>query len=301
MQKHLIVICGPTGVGKTSVAINVANALKSVIISCDSRQIYREMKIGTSVPGKKELEQVPHFFIHTRSIDEYYNASMFEQEVNIFLEQYFENSNTAIMEGGSGLYIDAVCKGIDELPAIDGKIREKWHNTYVNEGIDTLKEKLETIDPEYYNRVDKNNPKRLQKAIEVYEMTGEKYSSFLKNNNKYRPYNILKIGINTDRQKLYNQINERVDRMIEQGLIEEARSLYTKRHLSPLNTVGYKELFDYFDNKLSLPKAIEKIKDHSRAYARRQITWFRRDNSIKWFEPDQLQTILDYIKIQTGL
>lgn len=296
LTKYLIVLCGPTGIGKTRVAIGLARHLKCEIISADSRQLFKEMCIGTAVPKEEELHIVPHYFIQSHSIHQYYNASMYEVEVLHFLEKYFERNNTIIMVGGSGLYIDAVCRGIDDLPTIDQEVREKWATLFKKEGIDSLKQKLQEVDPEYLSGVDQNNPKRLLKAIEVHEMTGKPYSSFLKHEAKTRPFNILKIGLDTQRDRLYKQINERVDRIISQGLVAEAKNLFSCRHLSPLNTVGYKELFAHFDGETTLEATIEKIKDHTRAYARRQLTWFRRDKDIRWFEPDEIRGIRDYIE-----
>jgi tRNA dimethylallyltransferase len=296
LTKHLIVLCGPTGIGKSSVAINLAKDLKCDIISADSRQLFNEMSIGTAVPSKKELLTIPHHFIRSHSIHQYYNASIFEVEVLYFLDKYYKKNNTIIMVGGSGLYINAVCKGIDDLPTIDQKIREKWAIYFKEKGIDFLRQKVQEIDPEYLSETDQNNPKRLLKAIEVYEMTGKPYSSFLRYETKSRPFNIVKIGLNTQRERLYEQINQRVERMISDGLIEEAKTLIRYRHLTPLNTVGYKELFAFFDGEMTLEAAIEKIKDHTRAYARRQLTWFHRDKEIHWFEPENMPAIKSYIE-----
>jgi tRNA dimethylallyltransferase len=292
---HLIVLCGPTGIGKTRAAIALATQLQCDIISADSRQLYKEMSIGTAVTSTKELQLVPHHFIQSLSIHDYFNASKFETEVLAFLENYFASKKIALMVGGSGLYIDAVCKGIDDLPAIDPKVREKWAALFIENGIDFLRRKVTEIDPEYIGQADANNPKRLLKAIEVYEMTGRPYSSFLKHDKKSRPFNTIKIGLDTNRKQLYDQINLRVDKMIDDGLINEAKELYPFRHLTPLNTVGYKELFAYFDGKLKLDEAINQVKNHTRAYARRQLTWFRRDKEIHWFEPEDLGGMMRHI------
>lgn len=296
MQPYLIVICGPTGIGKTKVAIEIASYFKTSIISADSRQIFKEMSIGTAVPTGQELNTVPHYFVKSRSIHEPYNASLYEVDVIKFLDGYFRENKMIIMVGGSGMYIDTICNGIDDLPTIDNNIREKWFRVLNDQGIAALQEKVREVDPDYYAHVDINNPKRLQKAIEVFEMTGKPYSSFLTRSKKERPFKIIKIALNTEREKLYNRINQRVDKMIENGLTDEARTLYHYRNLLPLKTVGYSELFDYFDNKMSLDEAITKIKDHSRAYARRQITWFRRDKETVWFEPFDIENIKQYIK-----
>ncbi len=294
--KSLIVLCGPTGIGKTQVAIELAKYLGCDIISADSRQLFREMHIGTAVPSNEELSAVPHHFVRSHSIHQYYNASMFEQEVLEFLDRYFSKNNIIIMAGGSGLYIDAVCRGIDDLPTIDRNIRDQWAAVFNEKGIEFLHQKLYEIDPEYFDVVDRNNPKRLLKAIEVYEMTGRRYSSFLKNEPKKRPFTILKLGLDIKRSQLYLQINQRVDRMIREGLVDEAKALYPYINLTPLNTVGYKELFAYFDGLITLEEAIIKIKDHTRAYARRQLTWFKRDKEIKWFEPSDIELMIHYIE-----
>jgi tRNA dimethylallyltransferase len=298
MQPYLIIICGPTGIGKTGIGVELAKLFSSVIISADSRQIFKEMSIGTAVPSNKELSSVPHHFIKTRSIHEAYNASMYEIEVNNFLNEYFKNNQIAFMVGGSGMYIDAVCNGIDDLPAIDKAIREKWHAIYIEKGLEYLQNKVNETDPEYFQRVDKNNPKRLQKALEIYEITGKPYSSFLTRKIKKRTFSILKIALNTNRDELYNRINLRVDKMMNSGLLEEVKSLYPYKHLSQLNTVGYRELFEYMDGKLSYEDAVAQIRNHSRAYARRQITWFRKDKSIKWFQPEDIGLIKQYIEEQ---
>jgi tRNA dimethylallyltransferase len=300
MQKLLVVICGPTGIGKTRVAIDVAKHFNSEIISADSRQVYKEMSIGTAVPSPDELNMVHHHFIHSHSIHQYYNASMFELEVLHFLEYYYQGHNQALMVGGSGLYIDAVCKGIDYLPAILPEVREKWKSIYNTQGIDFLQKKVEEVDPDYFQQVDKNNPKRLLKALEVYEMTGRAYSSFLTKSQKKRFFKTCKIGLNTDRETLYRAINKRVDGMMHAGLVDEANQLFEYRQLTQLKTVGYKELFAHFEGTLSLEEAVEQIKNHTRAYARRQLTWFRNDEEITWFEPDDTEKILRFIEKETG-
>jgi tRNA dimethylallyltransferase len=299
MQPYLIVICGPTGIGKTPVAIEIASFLHTVVISADSRQVFREMKIGTAAPNENELTSISHYFVHSRSIHEPYNASIYESEVTGFLSEHFKENSIALMVGGSGLYIDAVCNGIDDLPTINKDLRDKWHAIYDEQGIGILQSKVKEIDPVYFSQVDQNNPKRLQKAIEVYEMTGQPYSSFLTKEKKIRSFQILKIALNTNREDLYNRINQRVDKMVENGLLNEARDLYPFRNLTPLKTVGYSELFDYFDGKMSQDEAVVKIKDHTRAYARRQITWFRRDKDIIWFEPENINGIIRYIQQKT--
>jgi tRNA dimethylallyltransferase len=296
MQKHLIILCGPTGIGKTKVAIEVAKYLSCEIISADSRQVFKEMQIGTAVPSPTELETIRHHFIQSHSIHQYYNASMYEEEVIAFLTRYFEYNSKVLLAGGSGLYIDAVYKGIDELPTILSEIRVKWKNLYSVKGLKFIQEKVKKIDPDYFDKVDINNPKRLLKAIEVHEMTGKPYSSFLVKENKERTFHSLKIGLNTDRKFLYEKINQRVDAMMKAGLLEEARKLHPFKQLTPLKTVGYKELFAHFEGQLTLEEAVTQIKNHSRAYARRQLTWFRRDNNIEWFEPEDIHQIISFIE-----
>lgn len=295
MSKNLIVILGPTGIGKTDLSIDIAKELNTCIISSDSRQVYKELKIGTAVPSDKQLHEVKHYFIANKSIYDYYNASQFEFEVINLLDELYKTTNNVLLVGGSGMYIDAVCNGIDDLPTIDKEVRQNLLNRLNNEGIDSLRTELHKIDPEYYLKADVKNPKRILKALEVFIMTGKPYSSFLKNNKKQRSFNIIKIGLNIDRQKLYERINSRVDIMIENGLVDEAHKFYKGRSLNALNTVGYKELFEYFENKITLDTAIELIKRDSRHYAKRQISWFNRDKSIRWFYPSEKKEIIDFI------
>ncbi|MGM0530288.1 MAG: tRNA (adenosine(37)-N6)-dimethylallyltransferase MiaA [Bacteroidota bacterium] len=292
----LIVIIGPTAVGKTDLCITLAQNLNTGIISADSRQIYREMKIGTARPEDKALKMAKHYFIGTKSIHEYYTAGMFELEVLDLLHEHFKEKDAMIMTGGSGLYINAVCNGIDALPKADPEIREKLAKQYKEEGIEGIRYQLKLLDPESYHNIDLKNPKRILKALEVTLTTGKPYSSFLTRKKKSRPFNILKIGLKRDRNELYERINKRVDQMIEQGLIEEARELHPHKHLNPLNTVGYKELFDYFEGTISLEEAIRRIKRNTRRYAKRQLTWFARDKEIEWFDPGEKDKILHYIR-----
>lgn len=299
MVKTLIVICGPTGVGKTDLAIDVAQELKTEIISADSRQIYKEMTIGTAVPGHEQLKMAPHHFIQNKTIHEYYNASNYEFEVIALLGKLFKKYNQVILVGGSGLYIDAVCYGIDDLPTIDAEIRENLINRFDNEGIESLRKELKVIDPEYYNKVDLKNPKRILKALEVYLMTGKPYSSFLKMQKKTRNFSILKIGLNMDRNKLYSRINERVDKMFIEGLEAEAKNLYQYKNNIALKTVGYRELFEYFENKTDLKTTIDLIKRNTRHYARKQITWFNKYKDLTWFSPDEGNDIINYILNET--
>lgn len=296
MDKYLVIILGPTGVGKTSMAIQVAKHFETEIISADSRQIYKETRIGTAVPSEKELNEVVHHQIATKSVKDYYNASMFEQEVLEIAEQLFKEYNIIVMVGGSGLYIDAVCKGIDELPDVDLELRNELTKELNENGIESIRAKLKKIDPEYYEKVDLRNPKRILKALEISIMTGKPYSSQLTNPKKERPFKTIKIGLNMDREKLYERINKRVDVMVNKGLEKEARDLYPLREWNALNTVGYKEFFDCFENHHSKNEAIELVKRNTRRYARRQLTWFRRDGEIKWFEPDEPDAVIREIE-----
>jgi tRNA dimethylallyltransferase len=294
-KKTLIVLTGPTAIGKTSIAIELALKLKTEIISCDSRQIYRELNIGVAKPSEHDLSIVKHHFIGTQSIFDYYNASMFEFAVLDLLDELFKKNDAVIMSGGSGLYIDAVCKGIDDLPTIDHEVRKNILDRYANEGIEPLRQELLKIDPQFCQTADIINPKRIFKALEVFYMTGKPYSFFLTRSVKERNFNIVKIALNRDRQELYDIIDKRVDKMIEAGLENEARQLYPNKSLNALNTVGYKELFDYFDGKHSLEFAIELIKRNSRRYAKRQLTWFNRDKDYQWFHLDEKEKIWQYI------
>lgn len=296
MKKTLIVIPGPTAVGKTSVAIEIAKSLKADIISADSRQFYRELKIGVAAPTNAELAQVPHHFIGNLSITDYYNVSKYENEVIQFLDTYFINHEIAILTGGSGLYIDAVCKGISELPDPNEILRMQLKETLDKDGLEPLKEQLQKLDPEYYQLVDKKNPNRILRALEVCLATGRTFTSLRDNPDKKRNFNILKIGLRRPRIELFNRIETRVDEMISQGLIEEVKGLMDFKNLNSLNTVGYKEMFKYLDDEWPLHLAIEKIKTNTRRYAKRQITWFNRDHSIHWFYPEEMENILRLIR-----
>ena len=296
MTKTLLVIVGPTGIGKTEISIKIAQYYQTEIISADSRQIYKELQIGTATPNSQQLHTVKHSFVKTHSIYNYYNASMFESDVLDKIKILFKQYNIVVMTGGSMLYIDAVCNGIDDLPPIDQQIRKEIIKRYENEGLENFRIELKKIDPEYYAIADLKNHKRILHALEIFYMTGKKYSSFRTSIKKERDFNIIKIGLNTERSILHDRINQRVDQMIREGLVEEARTVYPFRQLNSLNTVGYKELFDYFDHKIDLNQAIELIKRNSRRYARRQLTWFRKDKDIKWFDPSQQEEIFNYIK-----
>lgn len=263
------------------------------VINADSRQIYRELKIGTAAPTDEQLRQVPHLFVGTKSIDDYYNASMYEQEVLACLEA--QPSGISLLSGGSMMYIDAVCNGIDDIPTVRDDIREEMKRRYKEEGLEALCEELKQLDPEHYAIVDRQNYRRVIHALEICHQTGKTYTSFRTQQKKERPFRIIKIGLNRDREELYNRINQRVDQMMEDGLLDEVKELVDKRQTNALNTVGYKELFDYLDGRWPLDEAIERIKGNTRRYARKQLTWFKRDENMRWFHPDDIQDILNYI------
>jgi len=294
-KKNLIVIAGPTAIGKTSLSIKLAKKLKTEIISCDSRQFYKELSIGTAVPSEDELKKIQHHFIQNLSIKEGYNIGEFEKDAILKIESLFKKYNNVILVGGSGLYIDAVCKGIDILPDISKKIRENLNIQYKKNGLAWLQNEVKELDPEYFEYVDTKNPQRLMRSLETYTASGKKISSLHKKKDKKRDFNIIKIGLKIDRELLYRKINSRVDKMISDGLIEEAKSLIKYRHYNALNTVGYKELFDFLDGNSNLETAIEKIKQNTRRLAKRQITWFKRDKSINWFTIDEYQEIVKTI------
>mgnify|MGYP005838256609 CR=1 FL=1 len=295
MHNLLIVILGPTGIGKSDIAVKLARQLETEIISADSRQFYREMSVGTAVPPEKDLEKVKHHFIRHISAESYYSASRFEEDAISLLTRLFRSHKSIIMAGGSGLYIDAVCGTIDEIPEVDPQVRMHYIDRYEKEGIDPLRTELKILDPEYYASTDIRNYKRILRALEIYGSTGKPYSSYLVNKGKQRDFDIVKAGLKMEREELYRRIDTRVDRMMQSGLEQEARSLYHLRHLNALNTVGYKELFNYFDGDISIEKAVELIKRNSRRYAKRQITWWARDKSIKWFDADNMEGILQYL------
>ncbi|MCD4746049.1 MAG: tRNA (adenosine(37)-N6)-dimethylallyltransferase MiaA [Bacteroidales bacterium] len=295
-HKLFIAIVGPTAIGKTAISIELAKEFETEIISADSRQFYKQLKIGSATPTTKELNTVKHHFIGNLSVTDYYNVSKFETEVIDFLNIFFSKNKYAIMVGGSGLYINAVCYGIDELPDVDETLREHLKSIYKTSGIEPLQKQLKKLDPEYYSIVDLPNHKRLMRALEVCIITGKTYTSFRNKTPKKRNFRIIKIGLNRERTELFDIINKRVDKMIEQGLIDEVKNLYQFKNRNALNTVGYKEIFDYLDNKIKLEKAIENIKTNTRRYAKRQLTWFKKDKSIHWFHPDDKEKIIDFIK-----
>ena len=294
MKNFLIVLLGPTGVGKTDVSINLATHFHCEIISSDSRQFYKEMTIGTAVPDKVQLEKVKHHFIRFISVQDYYSSSLFERDVLNILPQLFEKNKVTIMSGGSGMYIDAVCSGIDDIPDIDPAVREKFQKRYSEEGIGELRMALKLLDPEHYAIVDLKNYKRIIRALEICESTGRPYSSFLKKQKRIREFSIIKIGLMRPRDELYTRINKRVDEMIETGLEEEVNSLYNFRNLNALKCVGYREFFDVIDGKITRDKAIELIKRNSRRYAKRQLTWWAKDKDIRWFQPERMEEIINY-------
>ena len=294
-DKTLIVITGPTAVGKTRLCLDIARHFDIPIINADSRQIYREISIGTARPTAEEMHQVKHYFVGTLGLEDYYSASLFEQQVLELLETLFKEHDHALMAGGSMMYIDAVCDGIDDIPTIDNETRATMKRRLQEEGLPRLCEELKRLDPEYYEIVDRQNPKRVVHALEICRMTGRTYTSFRKREKKERPFRIVKIGLNREREELYNRINARVDRMMQQGLLKEASEMYPHRDLNALNTVGYKELFDYFDGRWTLEEAVERIKGNTRRYARKQLTWYKKDPQIRWFHPEQEQDIINYI------
>lgn len=286
---------GPTAVGKSGIAVRVAERLYTEIISADSRQVYQELRIGTAVPEPLLLESVPHHLLQHRSVKDYYNASMFEAEALGVLDEIFRRKDTAVIAGGSGLYIQAITEGIDDIPAVDPRIREQLQIKLREEGLESLRFELRKLDPVSYKTLDLKNPNRILKALEISVMTGRPYSSFLGKDKKKRDFHMLKIGLHMDRDALYKRINQRVDDMMEAGLVEEAGGLLSMRDENALKTVGYKEIFDYLDGKTSLEEAVSLIKRNTRHYARRQMTWFRRDKDIAWFHPGQFDEIMGYI------
>lgn len=298
-MKTLFVIVGPTGVGKTSLCLKIAEHLNTVIINADSRQIFKEIPIGTAAPTKEERKRIRHFFVGNLHINEYYNASMYENSVLKLLNILFKYKENVILSGGSMMYIDAVCKGIDDIPSVDNIIRNRLQERFNNEGLVSISKELEKLDPEYYNIVDRKNHKRIIHALEICLSTGKTYTSFRQNTPKDRPFKIVKIGLNRERQELYDRIDTRVEQMVNEGLIQEALNVYKYKELNALNTVGYKEMFEYLDGVSTLENTIFRIKCNTHKYCRKQITWFKRDSNIRWFSPDNVEEIINYINTFT--
>jgi tRNA dimethylallyltransferase len=296
LMNTLVVLIGPTAVGKTETSLAIAGHFGCPVISSDSRQMYRGMEIGTAMPTKEELARCRHHFVgHIRPGD-YYSAAKYEADVMELLEREFQEHPVMLMSGGSMMYIDAVCNGIDDIPTVDDETRAMVLAKYENEGLEQLAAELRILDPEYYNEADIKNPKRVMHALEICYMTGKTYSSFRKREKKQRPFDIIKVGLQRDREELYDRINRRVDMMIEQGLVDEVKNFAHLKHHNSLNTVGYKEIFKYLDGEWTLPFAIEKIKQNTRIYSRKQITWYRKDEEITWFHPDDINGIIEHIE-----
>jgi tRNA dimethylallyltransferase len=295
MKKKLIVIVGPTAIGKTTVAIEIANHFHTEIISADSRQFYKELKIGTAKPGKKELKEATHHLINSISIEHSYNVGQFETDALACLDKIFSKHDVAVMVGGSGLFVNAVCHGMDELPDSDPALRNELKTLFNDKGIIALQKKLSILDPEYYEIVDRSNTHRLIRAIEVCLLTGMKYSDLRKKEKKQRNFSVIKIGLDDDRENVYQRINDRVDAMVKNGLIDEAKTFYAKRHLNALQTIGYKESFEFIEKKISLKEAVDLLKRNTRRYAKRQLTWFRKDTEITWFKPGEQKKIIQFI------
>ena len=291
----LLVVIGPPGVGKTELCLTLAQHFLIPIINADSRQIYKELPIGTAAPTAEQQQRVKHFFVGNHPIQDYYSASMYEEDVLTLLDRLFQEHPIALLSGGSMMYIDAVCKGIDDIPTVDERTRAKMKERLAQEGLPALVQELQRLDPEYWEIVDKNNPRRVVHALEICHMTGKTYTSFRTNSTKKRPFRIIKIGLNRPREELYERINARVLKMMSCGMEEEARKVYPYKGLNALNTVGYKELFDYFDGKITREEAIYKIQSNTRRYCRKQLTWFKKDNQVRWFHPDNIEEIINYI------
>lgn len=299
MSKKLIVIVGPTGVGKTELCLQIAEHLNITIVNADSRQIFSEIPIGTAAPTPEQQQRVKHYFVGNHHLEDYYSASLFEEDVmQLLTDNLFNTSDVALMSGGSMMYIDAVCNGIDDIPTIDDNTREWMKQRLETEGLPRLVEELKLLDPEHWKIVDRNNPRRVVHALEICHMTGKTYTSFRQNAKKQRPFDIIKIGLNRDREELYNRINARVLQMFDEGLVDEALAVYDKRGLNSLNTVGYKETFEYLDGLITIDQCIFNIQSNSRRYCRKQQTWFKRDKNIMWFHPDNIKEIINYIDNQ---
>lgn len=296
-MKTLIVLSGPTGIGKTETGLQIAEYFDAPIVSSDSRQMYRELKIGTAAPSEKELARVTHYFIGTHSIHDFYNAGQYELDVIKLLEKdLFHKHNVVLLVGGSMMYIDAVCNGIDNIPTVDEETRRYWKQIYAEHGLEFIQKKLKELDPKHYEKVDKNNYKRILHALEICDISGKAYSDLLTGEKKERSFTILKIALNCPREELYERIDKRVDKMLDEGLLEEAKRYYPYKELNTLNTVGYKELYEYFDGKISLEEAVRLIKRNSRHYAKKQLSWFRRDKEIHWFRSQENEEIINFIQ-----
>ena len=299
MSKKLIVIVGPTGVGKTELCLQIAEHLNIPIVNADSRQIFSEIPIGTAAPTPEQQQRVKHYFVGNHHLEDYYSASLFEEDVmQLLTDNLFNTSDVALMSGGSMMYIDAVCNGIDDIPTIDDNTREWMKQRLETEGLPRLVEELKLLDPEHWKIVDRNNPRRVVHALEICHMTGKTYTSFRQNAKKQRPFDIIKIGLNRDREELYNRINARVLQMFDEGLVDEALAVYDKRGLNSLNTVGYKETFEYLDGLITIDQCIFNIQSNSRRYCRKQQTWFKRDKNIMWFHPDNIKESINDIGYQ---
>ena len=292
-EKTLIVVTGPTGVGKTEATLRLAEHFGVPVINADSRQIFSEIPIGTAAPTAAQQARVRHYFVGNHHLEDYYSASLFEEDVLKIINE--TSSKVSLLSGGSMMYIDAVCKGIDDIPTIHPEVRQEMMQLLESEGLEKMCELLHEWDPEHWAVVDRNNPRRVIHALEICKQTGRTYTSFRSNTIKERPFNIIKIGLNRDRDTLYQRINQRVLQMIDDGMIEEAQRVYPKRMLNSLNTVGYKELFEYLDGLTTLDEAIFKIQSNTRRYARKQLTWYKRDTEMTWFSPDNIEEILNYL------
>ena len=297
-NKYLIVVAGPTAVGKTDLCLNLAKKFDTEIISSDSRQFFKETILGTAKPSDLQLSEVPHHFINTLSIYDNYDVKLFEEDALNLMQIIFQKHNIIIMTGGSGLYIDAICNGFDDMPQIGSEIRQKIIKEYELKGLAFLQEKVKLLDPEYFALVDQNNPQRLMRALEVCRATGKPFSTFRNKKKVDRPFTIIKIGLERERDELYRRIDLRMDLMIQEGLFDEAVSLYPYKHLNALQTVGYSEIFGFLEGKYDREEAIRLLKRNSRRYAKRQLTWFRRDPEMTWFHPDQLDEVLEFISNQ---
>lgn len=298
-MKTLVVVIGPTGVGKTELCLRVAEHYGTPIVNADSRQIFAELPIGTAAPTKEQQQRVEHFFVGTHHVDDYYSAAMYEHDAINTLNALFKTHDIVLLSGGSMMYVDAVCKGIDDIPSVDNRTRSLYKRRLNEEGLPALVAELKERDPQHWEIVDRNNPRRVVHALEICYMTGKTYSSFRTNTHKIRPFEILKIGIDRPREELYERINKRVIDMMEKGLEKEAYAMYPRKGLNALNTVGYKEIFAYFDGLISREEAIRQIQSNTRRYMRKQLTWFKKDTSIKWFSPDNVEDILNYIDKNT--